>query len=984
LEEPTPWRSRVSVVAPSQPYLRIGSGGPLVRAVQNQLHDRGFLTDAPDGIFGVETERAVRAFQSGRKLDPDGIIGPETWKNLIESGLDPAALPEARAPRSHPPHPFLRIGSWGKHVAAIQAVLDVKASSVFDVRTEEAVRALQERAGLPPDGIVGRATWTALVRSGLDPLELPPFGHEEPLETSDAVRNVHASHAADELTAHEFAAELLRVHPEYADGRAASFDVGKGPAAAPSVFVLEWLGRVRPLFDASRVPRLTTRTVVWGLALLDRHLRIRLETDGFLTAFRAFRTEEILSPEGRYLLESQAGVQPEPRIASDVWTVEDTLDYSEYADAIASFLRNDDTVPPLTIGIKAPWGAGKTSLMRMIQQRLDPRDNSETWEPKKIGLENATKLERQGGIRIVDLLRRIIRPRGVALNLDKLGVKAPEDVEASWWRPTVWFNPWMYQSSEQVWAGLAQEIIGQVTERMPRVDRERFWLELNISRFDESAVRRRIYAALFERLVPVALLVTLLLAAGITVLVVPALSEMTRWLFGAAGLTFLTGVLIQGRRLLFDSASESLGSLVTGPALHDAAGNVVRGGRGSLGDLVVDPGYESRLGFLYLVQTDMPRVLRIVATPERPLVVFVDDLDRCSPGTVAQVIEAVNLFLAGQFPNCIFVLALEPAVVAAHVEAANRELVQVLKAGGLSGDWSTLGWRFLEKIVQLPLSLPARSDESQWQAYTTSLLTREEKGSTAPLQREVPRPTAPPDVPAEAAPPPTSPRTFRRRKPKPVPPSPAPEGETERLKLVTRIETAIRSRHPTVESIPRAAREAQGEVLGETRDGLSPETIEAANRVFVDLYSDAAASAAIAHGVGYLPTKTPREIKRYVNLFRFYTFIVQQRRFHAPWEADSDDDHDPPPDANAVAKLAALAIRWPQLLDALARRPAGGPTVLALLEDAARTSEGWSEALALLGVARDPDGTQPAAWIGELKPFLEAGPTIAPTARALL
>jgi len=29
------------------------------------------------------------------------------------------------------------------------------------------------------------------------------------------------------------------------------------------------------------------------------------------------------------------------------------------------------TSPPLTIGIKGPWGAGKTSLMRMVRERLE-------------------------------------------------------------------------------------------------------------------------------------------------------------------------------------------------------------------------------------------------------------------------------------------------------------------------------------------------------------------------------------------------------------------------------------------------------------------------------------------------------------------------------------------------------------------------------------------------------------------------------------
>ena len=87
---------------------------------------------------------------------------------------------------------------------------------------------------------------------------------------------------------------------------------------------------------------------------------------------------------------------------------------------------------------------------------------------------------------------------------------------------------------------------------------------------------------------------------------------------------------------------------------------------------------------------------------------FVDDLDRCSPGTVVQVIEAINLFLAGQYPNCIFVIAMEPDMVAAHVEAAYGNLAQRLEQ---HGDTFELGWRFLEKIVQLPLTLPALEPE---------------------------------------------------------------------------------------------------------------------------------------------------------------------------------------------------------------------------------------------------------------------------------
>jgi hypothetical protein len=78
--------------------------------------------------------------------------------------------------------------------------------------------------------------------------------------------------------------------------------------------------------------------------------------------------------------------QPQPQIAPDRWTVEDRLDYAQYADAIAAFIRHRDTVPPLTIGIKAPWGAGKTSLMRMIQERLDPRHDRKHWTATRLRL----------------------------------------------------------------------------------------------------------------------------------------------------------------------------------------------------------------------------------------------------------------------------------------------------------------------------------------------------------------------------------------------------------------------------------------------------------------------------------------------------------------------------------------------------------------------------------------------------------------------
>lgn len=48
----------------------------------------------------------------------------------------------------------------------------------------------------------------------------------------------------------------------------------------------------------------------------------------------------------------------------------DCLGFGAYADALAELIDNEETQTPLSLGISAPWGAGKTSLAQMVEQRL--------------------------------------------------------------------------------------------------------------------------------------------------------------------------------------------------------------------------------------------------------------------------------------------------------------------------------------------------------------------------------------------------------------------------------------------------------------------------------------------------------------------------------------------------------------------------------------------------------------------------------------
>ena len=65
--------------------VRMCQSGAVVRQVQRQLVRHGFAISI-DGRFGPVTEAAVREFQGARGLPTDGIVGTDTWEQLVEAG----------------------------------------------------------------------------------------------------------------------------------------------------------------------------------------------------------------------------------------------------------------------------------------------------------------------------------------------------------------------------------------------------------------------------------------------------------------------------------------------------------------------------------------------------------------------------------------------------------------------------------------------------------------------------------------------------------------------------------------------------------------------------------------------------------------------------------------------------------------------------------------------------------------------------------
>jgi len=137
----------------AEPTLKQGAKGQAVKDLQEALKALGLKPGAIDGVFGKQTEDAVKAFQSRVGIEADGIAGPVTWLNIDEA--DQSA-------------PLLKNGSKGLAVRRLQKRMQLAGFPIAEVngrfgpKTEAAVRALQRQARLEVDGIVGPKTWAVV------------------------------------------------------------------------------------------------------------------------------------------------------------------------------------------------------------------------------------------------------------------------------------------------------------------------------------------------------------------------------------------------------------------------------------------------------------------------------------------------------------------------------------------------------------------------------------------------------------------------------------------------------------------------------------------------------------------------------------------------------------------------------------------------------------------------------------------------------
>lgn len=142
--------------------IRAGDRGEHVRDIQHRLLGAGLRIspDELDGTFGPSTEVAVREFQRSRGLPSDGIMGPDTWGQLVEAGyrLGDRTL-------------YLRSPAFrGDDVRELQRMLNAlgfdagKEDGIFGPLTDAGLRDFQRNVASRVDGIVGLDTVHAIAR----------------------------------------------------------------------------------------------------------------------------------------------------------------------------------------------------------------------------------------------------------------------------------------------------------------------------------------------------------------------------------------------------------------------------------------------------------------------------------------------------------------------------------------------------------------------------------------------------------------------------------------------------------------------------------------------------------------------------------------------------------------------------------------------------------------------------------------------------
>jgi hypothetical protein len=418
-----------------------------------------------------------------------------------------------------------------------------------------------------------------------------------------------------------------------------------------------------------------------------------------------------LSPKTGRAAASPASI--ERASINDQPSAADALNFRPHVRAVAEFLRNRDTRPPLTLSVEGPWGAGKSSFMLQLGEMLASeevplrRRIREAWAAPGGGSGAAPSAWAYWSARVRRLGRAASGDRQIVVR----------------------FDAWRQEKSDQLWAAFAIEFLSQVAEQrsFPRRLWGHAWLFM----------RRVGWRSAWLDILRVLALAAL--ALGVVCALAATMKAYAGTLAVQNLMSVMTAVPAEDKR---SPVEKALGALVKiggfGGFVALAATVALKVRSVAGGTVPIDmkkyidaPGYESRATFIDQFHKDFGKILGAYAGHRR-VCVLVDDLDRCEVPRAADLMQAINLMISSD-PRLIFIIGMDREKVAAGIAAKYKDLIPFLRAApsvprvgakplptGTSAPAAAaaldpdraieFGYEFLEKFIQLPFAVPRATE----------------------------------------------------------------------------------------------------------------------------------------------------------------------------------------------------------------------------------------------------------------------------------
>ncbi len=397
---------------------------------------------------------------------------------------------------------------------------------------------------------------------------------------------------------------------------------------------------------------------------------------------------------------------PQVGLSSDQESALDLLEFADDVDSLAALITDRETDPPLAIALLGRWGSGKSSFLRQLQDSVGRLTEQGRQNPARSVFTTAVRQVR--------------------------------------------FDAWHY-NDDQLWVGLVEHLFAGLADPAPatveavRTERDAVrqkLRDLETLADPKAGAGRRTKARL--RLWSAALKESRrrLAWAGVAVVVLAAVTwlawrisgnNVLSWVLGAATAVAASPIIdrviaawravrgVAGRRTarLDESVRDTRMRLANLDAAERLALAIEDARTG---------GYDQYRGLLGHVHADLRRLSdsarqafgewgRAGSSGPPPLervILYIDDLDRCTPRKVVDVLAAVHLLLA--LPLFVVVVAVDPRWLRRCLEQYYAELF-----GGTDGGASPLD--YLDKIFQVVFALRPMGEEGD--RFVASLVPTE-------------------------------------------------------------------------------------------------------------------------------------------------------------------------------------------------------------------------------------------------------------------